>query len=71
MMNAMMSSPSSPDSPDSHDTHLPGWQGMTIKEILEKVDLFNISAMVDDEKDGKRAEVKEDCFGVRGRIEEP
>jgi hypothetical protein len=32
------------------DAQLPGWQGMTIKEILEKVDLFNISALVDEEK---------------------
>lgn len=29
---------------------MPGWQGMTIKEILEKVDLFNISALVDEDK---------------------
>lgn len=25
-----------------------GWQGMTIKDILEKVDLFNVTSMVDD-----------------------
>jgi len=29
---------------------MPGWQGLTIKEILEKVDLFNISTMVEEEK---------------------
>ena len=33
------------------------WQGMTIKDILEKVDLFNITSLVDDdyqkEKDTK------------------
>ncbi len=32
------------------DAHMPGWQGLTIKEILEKVDLFNISTMVEEEK---------------------
>ena len=36
----------------SPDAHMPGWQGLTIKEILEKVDLFNISTMVEDEKEG-------------------
>jgi len=27
-----------------------GWQGMTIKDILEKVDLFNITTLVDDDE---------------------
>jgi hypothetical protein len=34
----------------SSDAHMPGWQGLTIKEILEKVDLFNIATMVEDDK---------------------
>ena len=34
------------------DGHMPGWQGLTIKEILEKVDLFNISTLVEDDKKG-------------------
>jgi hypothetical protein len=34
----------------SPDSHMPGWQGLTIKEILEKVDLFNISTLVEEEK---------------------
>ena len=32
------------------DGHMSGWQGLTIKEILEKVDLFNISTLVEDDK---------------------
>ena len=32
------------------ESHMPGWQGLTIKEILEKVDLFNISTLVEEEK---------------------
>ena len=35
------------------DAHMPGWQGLTIKEILEKVDLFNIATMSEDEKSEK------------------
>jgi len=36
----------------SGETHMAGWQGLTIKEILEKVDLFNISTLVEDDKKG-------------------
>jgi hypothetical protein len=32
------------------DGHMPGWQGLTIKEILEKVDLFNIATLDEEEK---------------------
>lgn len=31
-----------------------GWQGMTIKDILEKVDLFNFTMLSDEEKDAKK-----------------
>ena len=32
-----------------------GWQGMTIKDILEKVDLFNFTMLSDEEKEAKLA----------------
>jgi leukemia factor-related protein len=41
------------------DAHIPGWQGLTIKEILEKVDLFNISAMVEDDKKVNTSQAEE------------
>ena len=31
-----------------------GWQGMSIKDILEKVDLFNFTTLVDDGEDTKK-----------------
>ena len=35
--------------PNSHPGGVSGWNGMTIKDILEKVDLFNITSLVDDD----------------------
>ena len=35
-----------------------GWQGMSIKDILEKVDLFNFPTLVDDDGQ-KRKDIKE------------
>ena len=32
-----------------------GWQGMTIKDILEKVDLFNFTMLSEEEKEAKLA----------------
>ena len=34
---------------NSHPGGVSGWNGMTIKDILEKVDLFNITSLVDDD----------------------
>jgi len=31
-----------------------GWQGMSIKDILEKVDLFNFTTLVDDDAQKKK-----------------
>lgn len=35
--------------PNAQPGGVSGWQGMTIKDILEKVDLFNITSLVDDD----------------------
>jgi hypothetical protein len=48
MDNGMMAGPSG--SPKSKHNQQIAWHGLTIKEILEKVDLFNISTS-DEEKD--------------------
>ena len=57
----------------SPDAHMPGWQGLTIKEILEKVDLFNISTMVeDDTKEGScepgDVKVSSDLLKIKMRL---
>ena len=36
--------------PNAQPGGVSGWQGMTIKDILEKVDLFNITSLVDDDQ---------------------
>jgi len=57
VMETMLSSTVSDD--NSNDGHLTGWQALTIREILEKVDLFNITTMADERK-----EIKKETFGV-------
>jgi len=47
---------------NSSDAHTPGWQGMTIKEILEKVDLFNISTLADEDKKPSETQRPKVCF---------
>ena len=47
--SGMCNPSSSSSSPDQNDGSSAGWNGLTIKEILEKVDLFNITV---DEGDG-------------------
>ena len=34
--------------------HVANWQGMSIKDILEKVDLFNFTTLVDDDGQKKK-----------------
>jgi len=63
-MDTLYGSSESGDGHDSQEVPLPGWQGMTIKEILEKVDLFNITAMIDDEKEAKKVHQKDNTSEV-------